>query len=69
LMSKYNQKIVNINIAYKYAIYNQGTKSTWLDNKKKVLFERVKHSTNANGVLAQRCRQWYVGPTTKVEFP
>lgn len=70
LMSKDKQKIVNINVACKYVIYNQGTESALLDNKKKkVFFERVKHSTNANGVVSQRCRQWYVGPPTKVQFP
>lgn len=35
LMSKDNQKIVNINVACKYVIYNQGTESALLDNKKK----------------------------------
>jgi hypothetical protein len=48
LMTKDNQKIVNINTACKYAIYNQGTESTLLDNTKNVYSERVKHSTNAN---------------------
>jgi hypothetical protein len=69
LMSKDNHKIANINVACKYAIYSQGTESALLDKIKNVYFESVKYSTNANGVVAQKCRQWYVGPPTKVRFP